>query len=127
MLSGQGIRPNPENVEKIQNWKQPTHVKEVQSFLGLANYYRRFVNQYSQHVRPMIDLIKKGAKFVWSDACEKGFNHVKTVLLSPEVMAHPQTEGLLILDTDASDTCTGAVLSQIEEGKEKSLLMVVKV
>ena len=71
-------------------------------------------------------LLKKVPNLFGMMHLKKG-SPMKTVLLSPEVMAHPQTEGLLILDTDASDTCTGAVLSQIEEGKEKSLLMVVKV
>ena len=119
ILSGEGIRPNPENIEKIQNWKQPSNVKEVQSFLGLANYYRRFIHNYSSHVRPLIDLIKKDVKFDWDDRCEEGFRHVKSVLLSPAVMAHPRSDGMFVLDTDACDVSIGAVLSQVQNGEEK--------
>lgn len=119
ILSGSGVRPNPENIEKIQNWTQPKTVKEVQSFLGLCNYYRRFLPQYSSHIKPLVDLVRKDVKFEWSDECEEAFQHIKEMLLSPAVMAHPMSEGLFILDTDASDFAIGAVLSQIQNGEER--------
>ena len=67
----------------------------------------------------MIDIIKKDAKFVWSDACEMGFNHVTALLLSPAVMAHPKSYGLFILDTTVSDTSIASVLSQVQDGGGK--------
>ena len=69
ILSPDGIRPNKENIEKILQWKAPTNVKEVQSFLGMANYYRRFCKNYSALVRPLIDLTMKGKKFEWTEKC----------------------------------------------------------
>jgi hypothetical protein len=70
-------------------------------------------------VRPLIDLTKKGTPFKWNDSCEDGFNHVKFMLISHTVMAHPRHEGRYILDTDASDVTIGAVLSQIQGDVEK--------
>ena len=119
ILSGEGILPNPENIEKILKWQRPVTVKEVQSFLGLANYYRRFIHSYSDHVRPLIDLTRKGAQFSWDERCEEAFDHVKSVLVSPDIMAHPRSQGEFILDTDASDVCIGAVLSQVQDGTER--------
>jgi transposase InsO family protein len=119
ILSAEGVRPNNENIEKILSWRRPTTVKEVRSFLGIANYYRRFIVGFSYYVKPLIDLTKTGTTFKWTDACEEGFNHVKFVLLSPAIMAHPQRTGLFILDTDASDVNIGAVLSQVQNDAVK--------
>jgi transposase InsO family protein len=119
ILSSDGITPNKENVEKIIQWQRPTKVKQVQSFLGMANYYRRFISDYSSHVRPLIDLTKKGKTFEWTTFCENAFQHVKGVLSSPKVMAHPQGEGRFILDCDACEVSIGAVLSQLQNGIER--------
>ena len=119
ILSGKGIRPNGENIGKNVQWKIPTTVKGVQSFLGMANYYRRFVPQYAFHARPLIDLTKKGKEFQWTQDCTDAFNHLKSMLLSPSVMAHPRKDGRYILDTDASAVNIGAVLSQVQDGQER--------
>ena len=121
ILSAEGVRPNPENLDKVQAWKQPRNVKEVQSFLGLANYYRRFVPSYSYHVRSLIDLTRKNRPFNWTDACTEAFHFVKKELTSPPVMAHPSRDGKFILDTDASLHSIGAVLSQEQKGEIKVL------
>ena len=121
ILSAEGVQPNPDNLAKVQAWKQPTTVKEVQSFLGLANYYRRFIQDYSYHVRPLIDLTKKNKFFNWTEDCTKAFQFVKEELTSPPIMSHPSREGDFILDTDASLVSIGAVLSQIQDGEVKVL------
>ena len=85
----------------------------------MANYYRRFIPDYSFHVRPLIDLTKKGKTFAWTTACQDVFLHIKTVLSSPKVMAHPQDNGHFILDCDASEVSIGAVLSQVQNNMER--------
>ena len=110
VLSSQGVLPNPDNVQKLLDWPEPRTVTEVRGFLGLGNYYRRFVRNFSQIAQPMTDLTKKGNSFRWSPACQKAFEDLKRILCSAEVMAYPASEGLFILDTDASDKAVGAVL-----------------
>jgi hypothetical protein len=119
ILSAEGITPNRENVEKILHWRTPTNVKQVQSFLGMANYYRRFIPGYAARVRPLIDLTQKGKAFEWTPTCQEAFTDVKDILSSPQVMTHPHGDGRFILDCDACDVSIGAVLSQIQECVEK--------
>ena len=119
ILSKEGVLPNPDNVAKVQNWPRPTNVKQVRGFIGLANFYRRHIRDFSSIARPMIDLTKKGKSFEWSDACEQSFVQLKEALVGPEVMAYPRDEGTFYLSCDASDTCIGCSLSQLQDGVEK--------
>ena len=118
-LSSHGVLPNPDNVQKLLDWPVPRTVTEVRGFLGLGNYYRRFVRNFSQTAQPLINLTKKGIDFHWSLACQEAFDQLKRTLCSPEVMAYPSSEGLFILDTDASDHSVGAVLSQVQGNYER--------
>lgn len=119
VLSEQGILPNPENIRKIIEWEPPKDVRQVRSFLGLGNYYRRFVKDYSKIVKPLTDLTKKGKVFQWSKDCHEAFLQIKEVLTGADLMAFPMTEGEFILDTDACDVSIGCVLSQVQDGTEK--------
>ena len=119
IVSNQGVRPNVDNVLKVQQWPEPENVTEIRQFLGLASYYRRFVRNFAMIARPLTDLTKKESKLVWTDQCKQAFNELKTQLTGPEIMAYPNDSGGYILDTDASDFAVGAVLSQIQEGQER--------
>jgi hypothetical protein len=119
VISAEGILPNPENVRRLRGWPTPRCVKEVRSFLGLGNYYRRFVQNYSAVVKPLTELTKKDKSFHWDDACQKAFDTLKDVLMGPEIMDFPSHTGDYILDTDACDVSIGAVLSQIQIGCER--------
>ena len=76
-LSEEGVAVDPAKVEAVTKWKQLTMVTEVRSFLGLAGYYRRFIEGFSKIARPMTELTKKDKKFVWIEACEKSFQELK--------------------------------------------------
>ena len=104
---------------KIKQWPPPQTVTHIRQFLGMASYYRRFVKDFSQIVRPMVQLTKKSVDFIWSDVCKKSFEEIKSILISAPVMSYPRDEGEYILDTDACDVSIGAVLSQVQEGQEK--------
>ena len=119
VLTPDGVQPNPENVEKILDWEAPKNVKQIQSYLGMANYYRRFIPNFSALSRPLVELTKKGKIFQWTDQCQTVFEKIKMLLTNAPIMAHPQNSGLYILDTDACDVSIGAVLSQIQDGTEK--------
>ena len=65
MISGKGVSVDPQKIEKIVNWKPPTNVTEIQSFLGLAGYYRKVVKGFSKLADPLTKLTRKDEKFVW--------------------------------------------------------------
>lgn len=102
------------------NWPIPTIVSKCKSFGGLAGYYRKFIDNFSEIASPLNKLTGKNAKFVWNEECQKDFELLKQKLESAPILSYPQQEGKFILDTDASLYGIGAVLSQIqiENGKE---------
>ena len=93
----------------------------MKQVLGMGSYYRRFIRSFSDRMRPLIELTKKGKTFLWTEACEEAFEDLKRALTGPEIMAFPTEDGELILDTDASDIGIGGVLSKVQEGEERVL------
>ncbi|CAM4520045.1 unnamed protein product [Caretta caretta] len=112
---GQGtISPLQAKVDTIQKWPVPKSKKQVQSFLGLAGYYRRFVPQYSQIAAPLTDLTKKKQPNAvqWTEKCQKAFNKLKATLMSDPVLRAPDFDEPFLVTTDASERGVGAVLMQ---------------
>ena len=99
-------------VRAIQEWKAPTGVRELCSFLGLANYYRRFVEGYSRRATPLTELLKKGVTWNWSDRCQGAFEDLKDAMMRDPVIALPDLTKPFEVQTDASDFALGGVLVQ---------------
>jgi len=118
-VSGEGVRPDPNNVAKVLQWKEPENAKEVKQFLGMCSYYRRFIKDFSKTAKPLFDLTKDESNLIWTEDCQIAFNRLKGALTGPQIMATPIDGGNYVLDTDASDSAIGAVLSQIQNGQEK--------
>ena len=119
VTSTAGIATDPEKVEKVSKWPVPINVREVQQFLGLANYYRRFVKDCAQLAKPLHRLTKNNREFQWTDQCQQAFNTLRRLLVSAPVLAFPDCGREFILDTDASEQGIGAVLSQVHlDGQE---------
>ena len=97
----------------------PTTQKQLKQFLGLASYYCRFVKNFATKCRPLYRLIEKGAKFVWAPDCQLAFDTLRAALTTPPILAFPDFNQPFILDTDASDSGIGAVLSQVHGGSER--------
>jgi hypothetical protein len=91
MVSPEGITVDPSKVKVVLEWKPPTTVSEVRSFLGLAGYYRRFIPNFSKISKPLTELLKKGNKYVWSEACDEAFKRLKKLLTTSSVLAQPDT------------------------------------
>ena len=121
VVSAQGVAPDPAKVEKLRSFPAPRDKKEVRSFLGLAGYYRRFVKHYAARAGPLFDLLKDDTPFVWGEEQKKCFDEVIGSIASDALLPHPRFDLPFILDTDASDTGLGAVLSQVVDGRERPL------
>ena len=97
VISGEGVQVDSQKIEAVKNWPRPTSVSDIRSFLGLAGYYRRFVEGFSSISAPLTKLMKKEVKFQWSDACERSFEELKTRLTSAPVLTLPEgTEGFVV-------------------------------
>ncbi|KAH9296474.1 hypothetical protein KI387_040062, partial [Taxus chinensis] len=102
IIFGEGIAVNPSKIRAIMDWPAPTIVIEVRSFMGLAGYYQRFVQDFSQILHPITSLQRKGKKFVWSDRCEQAFRTLKECLTTTPILAVPDPQGEFFVYTDAS-------------------------
>jgi len=102
IITVEGVKVDPENVKVVLEWKQPTNVTEIRSFLGLAGYYRRFIEGFSKIARPMTALTQKGKEFKWTKACEKSFQELKTLLTTTLVLTLPDIHRSFIVYYDAS-------------------------
>ena len=126
VVTAEGVRTDPEKVKVVQEWPVPRTVKQVRSFVGLLAYYKRFVEGFSEIFKPLFKLCEKNCKFEWTNLCQGAFETSKDNLTSAPVLAYPITGQSYILDTDASQTCVGGVLSQIHEGNEKVIAYMSK-
>jgi hypothetical protein len=112
VLSAKGIAVDPSKVQDILEWKPPTILHQVRSFLGLAGYYRRFISDFSKIVKPIIGLLKNDIKFDWSSKCNEAFEQLKVLLTTAPVLAQPDIEKPFDVYCDASGSGLGCVLMQ---------------
>ena len=89
-MSISGVSVDPEKVEAVMSWERPKLVFKICNFLGLARYYRRFIEDFSRLAAPMTRLIQKGVKFEWDDLCEKAFQELKRRLTSAPILIVPE-------------------------------------
>ncbi|KAK1660558.1 hypothetical protein QYE76_048717 [Lolium multiflorum] len=120
ILSAGGIAVDPAKIKTVEEWKAPTTQTEVRAFLGLAGYYRRFVEGFSSIARPMTQLLKKDRKFEWTDKCEESFQQLKLRLTTAPILVMPDITKPFDVYCDASKIGLGCVLMQ--EGKVISYL-----
>ena len=120
IVSRSGVRPDEGKVRAVRDYPQPKNVTELRRFLGLAQYYHRFIRDFSRVASPLFALLKKGATFEFSAECCSAFQQLKTALTSAPVLAHPDLERPFIIECDASSVGYGACLSQLDtEGNER--------
>ena len=103
---------DPKKVEAIQEWPLPTLVKETQSFLGFANFYRRFIENYSTVARPLTDLTRKDQEFKMTNEARQAFEELKSRFMTAPILATFDPEEEITVETDASDYALGGVISQ---------------
>jgi hypothetical protein len=111
-ISQDRIAVDPEKVHEVMDWKPPTTVRQIWSFLGLAGYYRRFIPDFSRISKPMNELLKKGVKFDWGQKCEDVFDTLRRHLTTAPMLAQPDNTKSFYMYCDASGTGLGCVLMQ---------------
>ena len=114
-ISYNQIQPSPSNVEKIKNFPVPNSKKKLQSFLGLVNFSRRFVQQLASITKPLTSMMSDSEDFVWQKVHQEAFEKVKLMLASYPVLAIPDWSKPFHIELDASEVATGAILYQIDE------------
>ena len=112
VISRDGITVDPSKIEVVVNWARSSNVSVVRSFLGLAGYYKRFVEEFSCIATPLTRLIKKNAKFEWTDKCERIFRELKQRLVSAPVLTIPSSSSGFVIYSNASHKGLGCVLMQ---------------
>ncbi|KAL5583589.1 hypothetical protein UlMin_016031 [Ulmus minor] len=115
VISKEGITVDPTKIEAVSRWSTPTSVTEIRSFLGLAGYYRRFVEGFSSLAAPLTALTEKDKKFEWTDKCERSFQELKQRLTSAPILVLPSEDEEFAVYCDASKIGLGAV--RMQKGK----------
>src|SRR6185437_10830869 len=111
-ISSEGISVDPSKVQEVMDWKPPTSVHQIRSFLGLAGYYRRFILDFSRIAKPMTELLRKDVKFKWDAKCDEAFHTLRAHLTTAPVLAQPDNNKPYDVYCDASGTGLGCVLMQ---------------
>jgi hypothetical protein len=115
IISTEGIKMDPEKITTVQDWEAPANLKDARAFLGFANFYRRFVRNYSKILQPLTLLTRKGVTFVWKTEQQKAFEDLKNTFTSAPVLARFDPDRDVIVETDASDYVSAGVLSQYDD------------
>ena len=121
VINDKGIQTDPSKLEAIKTFEKPKCVKNLRSFLGICNYYRRFIKDYATKAKTLEQLCGLNKKkLLWTDACDAAFAEMKEALTTPPILGFPDFQKEFILDTDASFDTIGAVLSQRDKnGRER--------
>ena len=118
-ISAEGLRKTEDKVKSILDAKRPTNLTELRAFLGLVNYYGKFVKNIIDILNPMYELLKNNKEFHWSQNCEIAFNKIKKIMVSDQVLVHFDNELPIIFHSDASNIGISATLSHLVDGEEK--------
>ena len=121
VVSADGVSPDPAKVSAVQRFPVPSDATELKNFLGLAGYYRRFIQGFSQLASPLFALLTKGHAYKWTDPCSHAFHVLKDRLTSIPVLSYPRFDRAFHLAVDACDTGLGAVLFQNYDGREHTI------
>jgi hypothetical protein len=112
VISAGGVSVNPGKVKDVLNWMPPTTTSEIQSFLGLVGYYRRFIKDFSKIAKPMTKLLEKNTAFEWTAECQASFEELRKCLTSTPVLVLPDLTKKFNIYYDASRRGLGCVLMQ---------------
>src|ERR1035438_4389434 len=122
IVSAQGIHPDPKKVSVIKDWPRPKSVHELQHFLGMVNFYRRFMEKFAHVAQPLTDLLLQECPFEWHDREQGAFEQLKGALMKTPVLLLPNLNMPFTVTTDASQIAIGAVLTQLAQDARRRRL-----
>ena len=125
VVGRRGLECDPKKIEDVKCWPVPDCLKSVRQFLGFVGYYRRFIPSFADIAEPLVALTGKDVPFMWRPECATAFLRLRDALVRAPILAFPTESGDYVLDTDASNFGLGGVLSQIQNGQERSLRTAV--
>ena len=114
VISHNLVLMDPTKLTGIKNWPTPTTIKQVQSFLGFGNYYRRFIKKFAHLARPLNNLLKKDTIFEWTKECQASFDLLKKQFSEEPILMMPNQTKPFQIKTDASKYASGAILTQTD-------------
>jgi hypothetical protein len=114
IISADGISMDPAKTKSIIDWKTPKSAKDIQVFLGFANFYRIFIDGFSRIVSPLTALLKKDTKFVWNSTAQQAFDLLKKLFTTAPILCHADPFKEFTLETDASNYAISGILSQVQ-------------
>ncbi|KAI1003081.1 hypothetical protein K3495_g5122 [Podosphaera aphanis] len=106
---------DPAKVECVRSWKTPKSVKDIQAFLGFANFYRRFIRGFSRVAAPLTNLTKKDTPWLWSSDCSKAFQELKSAFTQSPILKHFDPDRKFFVEVDSSDWAHGGILSESDD------------
>jgi len=112
IITMEGLRMDPAKITTIIEWPMPKKVRDVRSFLGFGNFYRRFIQDYSHLARLLTQQTKKGTPFIWSNLCQATFERLKEAFTTAPILIHFDFDKEIVVETDASDIASAGILSQ---------------
>jgi len=118
IITPEGVCMDPRKVQAILQWPAPRKVKELQSFLGFANFYRRFINNYSGITKPLNSLLRGNTPWKWTEQCESVFQLLKKTFTTAPILHLFDPTLPIILECDASDFAIAAIISQFDTGSK---------
>jgi len=119
IISDNSVAMDPVKIAGVTEWPTQTNKKEVQSFLGFTNFYRKFIKDFSEHTRPLFDLTRNDARWRWEGAEQSAFDRLKQSVTAAPVLISPDSTRPFRIEADSSDFATGAILSQVSAEDEK--------
>lgn len=121
VIGENGIRPNGRNIEAIKDCERPKKLAEVQRFLGMASYFRKFILQFAAKAQPLHRLCKKNVEFIWDESCQKAFETLKNALTTAPVLAFPDYTRKFYISVDASFYAVGGYISNSPPPNDKPI------
>jgi len=127
IFGGDGVRMEKEKVQGVIEWLVPRNVKDVQKFLGLANYYRWFVKDFAKIAKPLHEIMRKEMKWSWGERQQKAFEELKERFMIEPVLVTPDLDKEMRVEVDALDFATGGVLSmKCEDERSRPVTYISK-